>query len=76
MNSHQLEIFLSLVEKDFFAETSKKNVKVNLSKDERGVLNERRKNNLFNKKSNLVMQLHNKGNKFVVVDKQIDQNKA
>ena len=51
MNSHQLEIFLSLVEKDFFAETSKKNVKVNLSKDERDVLNERRKNNLFNKKA-------------------------
>lgn len=51
MNSHQLEIFLSLVEKDFFAEKSKKNVKVNLSKDERDVLNERRKNNLFNKKA-------------------------
>lgn len=51
MNSHQLEIFLSLVEKDFFSETSKKNVKVNLFKDERGVLNERRKNNLFNKKA-------------------------
>ena len=51
MNSHQLEIFLSLVEKDFFAEKSKKNVKVNLSKDERDVLNERRKDNLFNKKA-------------------------
>ena len=39
-NSHQLETFLSLVEKDLFAETLKKNVKDNLSKDERGALNE------------------------------------
>ena len=39
-NSHQLGTFLSLVEKDLFAETLKKNVKDNLSKDERGALNE------------------------------------
>ena len=35
-NSHQLETFLSLVERDFFPETSKKNIKKNLSKNERG----------------------------------------
>ena len=35
-NSHQLETFLSLVKKNLFAETLKKNVKDNLSKDEHG----------------------------------------
>ena len=44
-NNHQLETFLSLVEKNLFEETLKKNVKDNLSKDERGAVNEWRKNN-------------------------------
>ena len=46
-NSHQLETFLSLAVKDLFAEMLKKNVNDNLSKDERGALNEWRKNSLF-----------------------------
>ena len=62
---------MSLVEKDLFEETLKKNVKDNLLKDERLALNEWRKNNLFNKNSNLVMRLQDKGNRFVVVDKEI-----
>ena len=76
-NSHQLETFLSLVEKDLFTETLKKNVKdCQLIEDERVALIEWRKNNLFNKSSNLVMRLQDKGKRFVVVDKETDRNKA
>ena len=67
---------MSIVEKDLFAETLKKNVKDNLSKDERGALNEWRKNTLFNKNSNLVMWLQDKSNKSVVIDKKTDRNKT
>ena len=75
-NSHQLETFLWLVEKDLFAATLKNNVRDTLSKAERGALNEWRNNNLFNKNSNLVMPLQGKGNRLVVVDKETDRNKA
>ena len=75
-NSHQLETFLPLVEKDLFAVTLKKNVKGNLSEDERGELNGWRKNNFFNKDSDLVMRIQDKGNRFIVVDKETDRNKA
>ena len=71
-NNHQLETFLSLVERDLFEETLKKTVKDNLLKDERLALNESRKNNLFNKNSHLVMRLQDRGNRFVVVDKETD----
>ena len=74
--SGDLETFLSLVEKDLFTKTLKKNVRDNLLKDERGVLNEWRKNNLFNKNSNLVMRLQDKDNRFAVVDKYTDPNKV
>ena len=76
INSHELETFLSLVEKHLFAETLKKKVTDNLPKGERGALNEWRKNNLFNKNNNLVMRLQDKGNTFVVVDKETDRKKA
>ena len=48
-NSHPLQTFLSLVKKDLFEETLKKNVKDNLLKDEHLALNEWIKNNLFKK---------------------------
>ena len=47
-----------------------------LIEDERVALIEWRKNNLFNKSSNLVMRLQDKGKRFVVVDKETDRNKA
>ena len=56
-------------EKDLLEETSKKNVKDKLLKHEGLALNEWRKNDLFNKNSNLVMRLQDKGSRFVVVDK-------
>ena len=74
--SHQLETFLSLVQNNLFTERLKKNVKDNLLKFERGSLNEWRKNNLFNKNSNLVKWSLDKGNRFFVVDKKTDWNKA
>ena len=57
----------------YLQETLKENVKCNLSKDERGALNEWGKNNLFNKNSNLVMRLQDKGNRFVEVDKELTE---
>ena len=75
-NSHQLETSLSLVERDLFEEKLNKNVKNNLLKDERLAFNEWRKNNLFNKNSNFVMRLQDKGNRFVVADKETDLKKA
>ena len=45
-------------------------------KDERSALTESRKNNLFHKNTNLVRLLHDKGNGFVVVGKETDQDKA
>ena len=67
---------MPLVKKDLFGETLKKNVKDNLLKDECLALNEWRKNNLFNKNSNLAMRLQDKGNRFVGADKETDGNKA
>ena len=50
-------------------EKLKKNVKDELLKDERLALNEWRKNDLFNKNSNLIMRFQDKGSRSVVVDK-------
>ena len=65
-----------MVEKDLFAETLKKNVNNDLPNYERSSFNEWRNNNLFNKNRNLDMQLHDKGNIFVVLNKKTDQNEA
>ena len=65
-----------MVEKDLFAETLKKNVNNDLPNYEQSSFNEWRNNNLFNKNSNLDMQLHDKGNIFVVLNKKTDQNEA
>ena len=54
----------------------KKNVNNDLPNYERSSFNEWRNNNLFNKNSNLDMQLHDKGNIFVVLNKKTDQNEA
>ena len=62
--------------KTIYLQKHLKNVKGNFSKDERGALKEWRRNNLFNKNSNLVMRLQDEGNRFVVVDKKTDQMKT
>ena len=75
-NSHQLETLLWLVKKNLLAETLNKNVKDYLSKNERDALNEWRRNNLFTENGNSVIRLEKKHNKFVVFDKETNQNKA
>ena len=60
-NSNEIETFISLVEKDLFQGTSRKRIPSNLSKDEKKELKDWRKNVLFNKGSDKVMCLQDKG---------------
>ena len=69
-NSNEIERFISLVEKDLFQDTSRKRIPSNISQDEKKALKDWRKNVLFNKGSDKVMRLQDKGNRFIIVDKQ------
>ena len=69
-NSNEIETFISLVEKDLFQDTSRKRIPSNLSEDEKKALKDWRKNVLFNKESDKMMRLQDKGNRFIIVDKQ------
>ena len=75
-NSNEIETFISLVEKNLFQDTSRKRIPSNLSQDEKKALKDWRKNVLFNKDSDKVMRLQDKGNRFIIVDKQTDCEKA
>ena len=75
-NSPKLETFLTSVEKDLFCSTKPNDVKNNYSKEERRALKNWRKDVLFNRESELVMRLQDKGNKFVIVDMETDKIKA
>ena len=75
-NIPELETFLSLVERDLFSDTKRKTVTDNLDGQERKALNDWRKNTLFNENSDLIMRLHDKDNRFIVVDKDTDIAKA
>ena len=75
-SSPEIETFLSNVERTLFENTSRKDIRNNLSKKERSSLNFWRKNQLFNKESKLVMRTQDKGNRFVIVDKSTDKLKA
>ena len=72
----EVETFLNRVEKDLFSQTRRKRVPDNLSSEERSALNKWRKDNLFNPDSDLVMRQQDKGNRFIVVDKETDIHKA
>ena len=48
----------------------------NLSSDKRLALNTWRKNYLFNSESKLIMRLQDKGNQFIIVDKDTDKKKG
>ena len=75
-NSNEIETFISLVEKNLFQDTSRKRVQSSLSQDEKKALKDWRKNILFNKDLDKVMRLQDKGNRFIIVDKQTDCEKA
>ena len=75
-NSNEIETFISLVEKDLFQNTTTKRITLNLSQEETKSLKDWRKNVLFNKDSDEVMRLQDKGNGFIIVDKETDCKKA
>ena len=75
-NSAELETFLSTVEKELLINIKRNYVKDNFTKDEGRSLTTWRIDILFNPDSNLLLRSQDKGNRFVVVDKQTDIVKA
>ena len=75
-NSAELETFLSTVEKELFINIKRNYVKDNLTEDERKSLTIWRRVILFNPDTSLLLRSQDKGNRFVVVDKQTDIAKA
>ena len=74
--SPEIETFLNNVERDLFKNTKRRFVKDNLSVNERKCLNQWRKENLFSPDSTIIMHQQDKGNRFVIVEKEIDVKKA
>ena len=74
--SPELETFLSNVERSLFGDISRKAVSENLSKGEKDSLWNWRKTQLFNPCGDLVLRSQDKGNRFVIVDKETDKLKA
>ena len=72
----EVETFLNKVEGDLFSHTGCRAVDDNLSVHERTALSEWRKEHLFNTEDDLVIRQQDKGNRFVVVDKATDIEKA
>ena len=72
----EVETFLSNVERDLFATTKRRKVEDNLSLEERAALKTWRQEHLFNPQSDLVIRQQDKGNRFVVVDKETDIKKS
>ncbi len=70
-NIPEAEIFLKQIEKDLFADVQPKKIEQNLSKEERAALQECRKM-LNNPESQQVIRMQDKGNKFVIVDRETD----
>ena len=75
-NSPELETFLTSVEKDLFQNTKVGKAEDNLTRTERRALTSWRRDNLFNKESDTIIRLQDKGNRFVIVDKNTDRVKA
>ena len=74
-NIPEAEIFLKQIEKDLFSDVQRKNVQTNLSKEEKKALQQCRLL-LNNPDTTDVIRMQDKGNKFVIVDKETDINKA
>jgi len=75
-SSSELETFLSSVERSLFQDCSRKIVSNNLTKEQRNAMKAWREEQLFNTEGDLVMRLQDKGNRFIVVDKNTDKLKA
>ena len=72
----EVETFLSNVERDLFSTTTRRKAADNLSHEERTALTNWRHEHLFNPDSDLVIRQQDKGNRFVVVDKETDIKKS
>ena len=72
----EIETFLANIERSIFQDTSRQQIYNNLPKGQREALKNWRKKHLFNSDSDLIMRLQDKGNRFVIVDKDTDTQKA
>ena len=72
----EVETFLNRIETDLFSYTKRKRVDDNLTQGERLALNDWRKDHLFNLDSDLIIRQQDKGNRFIIVDKETDIQKA
>ena len=72
----EVETFLNRIETDLFSYTKRRRVDDNLTEEERSALNSWRKNHLFNLDSDLIIRQQDKGNRFIIVDKETDIRKA
>ena len=72
----EVETFLNRIESDLFSQTKRKRVDDNLTREERSALNNWRKDHLFNTDSDLIIRQQDKGNRFIIVDKETDIQKA
>ena len=72
---NELEVFLSKLETDLFSDTTKKFHRFNLTHGERGALKDwQEKMNRVD--SEIVLRIQDKGNRFVLVNKETDKEKA
>ena len=71
----EVETFLSKLEQDIFTNTNRKSVKQNLSSAERKELSSWR-NKMKDPEYNTILRIQDKGNRFILVDKEIDIEKS
>ena len=64
---------MTSVERDLFCNTKPNYIKDNLSKEERCTLKNWTQDILFNKESELLTRLQDKGNRFAIVDEETDK---
>ena len=72
---NELEVFLSKIETDLFSDTTRKFNRSNLTHGERGALRDWQ-NNMNKADNETVLRIQDKGNRFVLVDKKTDKEKA
>ena len=75
-NCPESETFLTSAEKDLFQNIKVDKTNDNLTRTERRALTNWRKGKLFNKLSDAIMRLQDKGNRFIIVEKNSDRLKA
>ena len=69
-------MYLNKVERDLFSHTKRKRIDDNLTEPERHALKKWREEHLYNQDSDLIIRQQDKGNRFIIVDKETDISKA